>query len=76
MTTVQVPDEIAAMAREAAMLENQSLDQFVTTILTAQLDARKKFNELEARAARGNREAFRAILDRVPNVPPLPGDEI
>lgn len=76
MTTVQVPDDVAAMARATAARENQSLDQFVTTILTAQLDAQSKYDELKARAARGNKEAFRRILDRVPSVPPIPGDEL
>ncbi|BDP42845.1 hypothetical protein DAETH_28140 [Deinococcus aetherius] len=28
------------------------------------------------RAARANREAFLAVLDKAPDVPPLPGDEL
>jgi hypothetical protein len=76
MTVVQVPDDVAALARETAARENQSLDQFVTSLLTAQLDALAKYNELKARAARGNKMAMRKILDRVPSVPPLPGDEL
>lgn len=31
---------------------------------------------LRERAARANREAFLAVLDKAPDVPPLPGDEL
>jgi hypothetical protein len=34
------------------------------------------FRELQRRAQSGNREKFEAAMAKVPNVPPMPGDEI
>ena len=34
------------------------------------------FKELDRRAQRGNREKFESSMAKVPNVPPMPGDEV
>lgn len=77
MTTIQanVPDYLAKLAAEAAAKEQTSLDQIVALALSAQLDAWQVRESVEVRAQRGRPELLRDILARVPDVPPLPGDE-
>lgn len=36
----------------------------------------ESFAELERRAKRGNMDKFRADMAKVPNVQPMPGDEL
>jgi uncharacterized protein (DUF1778 family) len=69
-----LPDDVAALAQEAAARQNQTLDQFVASAITNQISISKRALTIQERATRGNRESFRAILDRVPSVPPVPGD--
>lgn len=78
MKTIQadVPDEVVAMAREAAARANQSLDQFVASAIVKQVSLSNRILTIEERAKKADRNAFRAVLDRVPKVPPLPGDEL
>ena len=71
----ELPDDLATLAQETAARENQTLDQFVASAIINQISIAKRALTLEERAARANSAAFRAILDRVPDVPPLPGDE-
>jgi hypothetical protein len=73
---VQLPDELADLAKEAATLQNRSLDQIVAAALSSQLEAWKGIAELKARAKRADMAAFDRILDRVPAAPPAPGDEL
>ena len=78
MTTIKadLPDDVAALAQEAAARQHQSLDQFVAAAITNQLSIVKRALTIEERAARADGDAFRTILDRVPSVPPVPGDEL
>lgn len=75
MKTVHLPDELAAKAADAAARQNKTLDQVVVAVLSRQLDAWKGIEEMQDRAARADLDAFDKILARVPDVPPLPGDE-
>jgi hypothetical protein len=70
-----VPDDVAALAQEIAARQNQTLDQFIASAIYNQVSVAKRAFSIEERAAQGDSAAFRAILDRVPSVPPLPGDE-
>ena len=36
----------------------------------------ENFAELRRRAQQGNRDKFRAAMTKLPNVPPIPGDEL
>jgi uncharacterized protein (DUF1778 family) len=77
MKTIQadLPDDVVALAQEAASRQNQTLDQFVANAITRQAASLQRALTIEERAARGNADAFRAILDKVPHAPPLRGDE-
>jgi hypothetical protein len=78
MTTIKanVPDYLAKLAVEAAEKEKITLDQVVSLALSAQVSAWRVRDDIETRAKRANLEAFDRILERVPNVPPQPGDEL
>ena len=71
-----MPDYLAALAAEAAAKEKTTLDQIIALALSAQLSAWKVREDMETRARRGRPEDLRDILAEVPDVPPLPGDEL
>ena len=73
--SVQLPDSLAAQAREFAQHEHISVDALVASALTAQLDHTPHRPTIAERAARVDWEKVDAILARVPAVPPMPGDE-
>lgn len=75
--TIQVtlPNTLAAQARELATREHITMDALVASALAAQLDHTPHRPTIAERAARVNREKVDAILARVPDAPPAPGDE-
>jgi hypothetical protein len=78
MTTIEVkvPDYLAALAAETAAKEKTTIDQIVALALSAQLSVWKVRDDMETRAKRGRPEDLGDVLARVPDVPPLPGDEL
>jgi hypothetical protein len=73
---VDIPDSIAAQARELASREHISVDHLIASALTAQLDKSPQRPTIAERAARVNWEKVDEILARIPANPPLPGDEL
>jgi len=78
MTKIEanVPDYLARQARAAAEREKVPIDQIVALALSAQVAAWKGSDDMATRAKRADLKAFDRILDKVPDVPPLPGDEL
>ena len=78
MTTIQanIPNYLAKLAAEAAAKERTTLDNIVTVALAARVGAWQVREDIEVRAKRGNLQTLDQILARVPDVPPLPGDEL
>jgi len=78
MKTIQakVPDYLARLTSEVAAREKVSVDQIVALALSAQVEAWRIPDDMETRARRANRGDFNALLDQVPDVPPIPGDEL
>ncbi|MGA2176299.1 MAG: hypothetical protein ABSH38_15085 [Verrucomicrobiota bacterium] len=78
MITIEakVPDYLAKLAAEVAQREKTSLDQIVALALSAQIEAWKIRDDMATRAQRANVADFDALLAKVPDVPPLPGDEL
>jgi hypothetical protein len=72
----QVPDFLAAIAAEVAEREKVSLDQIIALALASQLSVWRVRDDLEMRARRGNLADFDRIMAKVPNVAPVPGDEL
>ena len=77
MTTLslRLPDSIHKRLREVAQQEGVSINQLITTAVTEKMAALKKVDYLADPARRGERKRFLAVLAKVPDVPPEPGDE-
>ena len=78
MKTIEakVPDYLARLTSEVAEREKVSVDQIVALALSAQVEAWRIRDDMETRALRANLVDFDALLDKVPDVPPIPGDEL
>lgn len=78
MTKIEanVPDYLARQALAVAQREKVSLDQIVALALSAQIAAWKGSDDMETRAKRANPADFDRIMSKVPDVPPIPGDEL
>ena len=78
MTKIEanVPDYLAKQAFAAAERERVPVDQIVALALSAQLAAWKGSDDMATRAKRANLADFDRLMARVPDVPPLPGDEL
>ena len=74
--SLRLPESLHERAREIAKREGVSINQLVATALAEKLSALDTLEYLEARAARGSREAFLDVLSRVPDAAPMPGDEL
>ena len=72
---VNLPDSLAAQARELAAREHVTVDALIASALTAQLDHTPHRPTIAERAARVDWQKVDAILARVPAAPPLAGDE-
>ncbi len=74
--SLRLPESLHAKVRELAEREGISINQLVTTALAEKISALLTQEYLEARAARGSREEFLRILDKVPDAEPDAGDEL
>ena len=75
MLSLRLPDSLHRMVREVAAKDSISINQFVATAVAEKMSAMLTKEYLEQRARRADPAAFDHILSRVPDVPPLPGDE-
>jgi predicted DNA-binding ribbon-helix-helix protein len=64
-------ERVRAMARE----DNVSLNQFITMAVAEKVSELETTAFFRERAVRGNLTQLQSILDRVPDVAPLAGDE-
>ena len=67
---------VARLTAEVAEREKVSMDQIVALALSAQVESWRIRDDMETRARRANPADFDALLDKVPDVPPIPGDEL
>ena len=65
--SVNIPEALYRQARELAESQHLSVDDVVAAAFAEQLAAWERLNR---RAARGSRESFLAVLDKVPDVEP------
>jgi len=73
---LKMPDETYQKLQGLASRDHQSVDAFALQKLQELLRAVEGFAELERRAARGSREKFEAAMAKVPDAPPMAGDEL
>ena len=74
--SLRLPDSLHAKIRELASEEGVSINQFLTLAAAEKVSALLTVEYLRERAGRGSREAFDAVLARVPDVEPDPKDRI
>lgn len=63
--SLRLPESLHDKARELAKQENVSINQFVATALAEKLSALMTEEYLQARAKRGSRRKFEAVLRKV-----------
>jgi hypothetical protein len=74
--SLRLPESLHQKVRELADREGVSINQLVTTALAEKISALLTQEYLEARAARGSREKFLEVLEKVPLADPDPGDAL
>ena len=74
--SLRLPESLHKRVRELAQQDGISINQFISTAVAEKLAALMTVDYLEERAQRGRREKFLAVLAKVPDVPPEPGDEL
>ena len=74
--SLRLPESLHKRVRELAQQDGISINQFISTAVAEKLAALMTVEYLEERAQRGSREKFLAVLAKVPDVPPGPGDEL
>jgi hypothetical protein len=72
----QIPDSLMRQVSELARQEQTTVDQLVAIALAAQVSAWKATESIASRARRANYEAFDRVMAKVPDAPPMPGDEL
>ena len=77
MTTLNLtlPNSIQRHLQEMADLEGVPVNQFVMSAVVEKISALTAETYLRTRAGRADPAALRGILDKVPQRPPLAGDE-
>ena len=71
--SVSVPEELYSKAVEIATAQRVSVDEVFASAFAQQLAL---WETLQQRAARGNREAFLQVLNKVPDVEPEDYDRL
>lgn len=71
-----MPDDVYRKLERLASHDHQRVDAFARQKQEELVGAMESFAELERRAKRGNMDKFRAAMAKVPNVQPMPGDEL
>lgn len=74
--SVRLPESLHRALGDLAHQDGVSMNQFITTAVAEKIATLKTIDSLKERAARGSRKAFAAVLAKVPDVPPMAGDEL
>ena len=73
---LRLPDSLLEQARKTAKKDSVSMNQLFISAIAEKLAVLEAEGQIQQRAARVDRKAFRAILDNVPDGEVIPGDEI
>ncbi|HEX9869845.1 MAG TPA: toxin-antitoxin system HicB family antitoxin [Candidatus Tectomicrobia bacterium] len=73
--SLRLPDSLHRKIRELAEREDISINQYIATAVAEKTSALLTVAYLEDRAKNADPDLFGRLLRRVPDVPPLPGDE-
>ncbi|HVT16770.1 MAG TPA: toxin-antitoxin system HicB family antitoxin [Thermoanaerobaculia bacterium] len=73
--SLRLPDSLHKRIRELARQEGISINQLISSAVAEKMAALMTVDYLDQRAKRGSREKFLAVLAKVPDTRPDPGDE-
>ena len=74
--SLRLPESLHQKRRELAERDDTSINQFITTAIAEKAAALLTVDYLEARGRRANTKLVDRVLSRVPDVPPIAGDEL
>jgi hypothetical protein len=73
---LNLPSDLLEEVQRLALDGRESLDQWLVGAIAQRLETEKSLKILKQYASKADDVRFREILARVPDVPPMPGDEI
>ena len=73
--TIRLPDSVHRKIKELTANDGASVNQFIASAATGKMASVLTVEWLRAEAAQGRHEDFLAVLDAVPDVAPMRGDE-
>ena len=74
--SLRLPESLHRKIRELAERDDISINQCIAMAVAEKTSALLTVDYLEDRGRRGSPALFDRVLARVPDVPPLPGDEL
>ena len=74
--SLRLPESLHQKLRELAEREDVSINQFIAIAVAEKTAALLTVDYLEARGQRANTKLVDRVLRRVPDVPPITGDEL
>ncbi len=74
--SLRLPNSLHRHIKEIAQQEGVSINQFISSAVSEKISAIMTEEYLEQRAKRADRKKFKVILDKIPDRPPIPGDEL
>ncbi len=74
--SLRLPESLHRQLSNLAKSEGISVNQLIATAAAEKLSALTTEEYLQTRAKRASRKKFESALASVPNVPPVPGDEL
>jgi hypothetical protein len=74
--SLRLPESLHRKIRELAERDEVSINQFIAMAVAEKAAALLTVTYLEERGRRGSAALFDRVLARVPDVAPLPGDEL
>ena len=74
--SLRLPESLHRALGDLAHQDGVSMNQFIATAVAEKIATLKAIDFLKERAVRGNRRGFDAVLAKVLDAPPAPGDEI
>jgi hypothetical protein len=74
--SLRLPESLHRQVRELAAKDDVSINQFIALAVAEKASALLTTDYLKERGRRGSRAKFERVLAKVPDTPPLPGDEL
>ncbi|MBD2326718.1 CopG family transcriptional regulator [Alkalinema sp. FACHB-956] len=74
--SLELPNELLAQVQQLAAEKQLSLEQWMLLAISEKVKAEQSFAVMRAYASRANDAAFEAVMAKVPDVPPMVGDEL